>query len=214
MPLLSVHKVTPLEPGCPWAEWTRPNIKWCEENLCSYITTPANTWSNLSYIVFGIWMIYDASKRKSQGGKKEGSRTLTTIGFASIMVGVTSLIYHASYTAQGQFLDFVGMYMFAVIPVILNLRRLRFLTKKTENIAGFVIVLLLSAFTALVQLKIIFPEGFPIQNLVAIMVAVTAIQEIVLWKRGAIANRGLFLKSLLFIGAGFACSISDATGIW
>mmetsp|Transcript_7748 Transcript_7748/g.10130 ORF Transcript_7748/g.10130 Transcript_7748/m.10130 type:complete len:188 (+) Transcript_7748:196-759(+) len=130
MPLLSVHKVTPLEPGCPWAEWTRPNIKWCEENLCSYITTPANTWSNLSYIVFGIWMIYDASKRKSQGGKKEGSRTLTTIGFASIMVGVTSLIYHASYTAQGQFLDFVGMYMFAVIPVILNLRRLRFLTKK------------------------------------------------------------------------------------
>jgi len=172
------------------------------------------TWSNLSYVIFGIWMIYDASRRQAKKGKT-GSRTLKTIGVASIMVGVTSGIYHATYTAHGQFLDFVGMYMFAVIPVILNLRRLRFLTRKTENIAGFLVILLLSVFTALVQLEIIFPNGgFPIQNLVAIMIFITVIQEIVLWYRSVITNRGHFIRSLVFIGAGFACSISDATGLW
>lgn len=66
--------------------------------------------SNFSYMIFGLWMMRDGSKKQSN--------TLYFVGVASIMVGATSFAYHASYTAQGQFLDFVGMYMFAVIPVV------------------------------------------------------------------------------------------------
>lgn len=77
--------------------------------------------SNLSYIIFGLYMIKDGGSR--------GSDSLRVVGIASIMVGLTSFAYHASYTAQGQFLDFVGMYMFAVIPIVSDLLYCMFFCK-------------------------------------------------------------------------------------
>ena len=33
--------------GCPWHSitetWGAPNVKWCEETLCQWISEPANT---------------------------------------------------------------------------------------------------------------------------------------------------------------------------
>lgn len=204
---MSVHEITPLPPGCPWADWARPNVKWCEENLCGYITAPANTWTNLSYMIFGLWMMRDGSKKKSN--------TLYFVGVASILVGVTSFVYHASYTAQGQFLDFVGMYMFSVIPVVLNGRRLQVLKKKHELVVGVGAVILLSVFTALVQLEIVMnPKKFPIQLLVAFLVAITLVQEVILYRRKVEARRANFYLSVFFIAAAFSCSIMDATNVW
>ena len=86
--------ITPVEPGCPWEHWTRPNVKWCEDNLCAWITAPANTYSNLLYIFFGLRMIAEARRQKST--------TLMMFGPASILTGVSSLVFHASYTYVGQ----------------------------------------------------------------------------------------------------------------
>ena len=57
--------VAPLPDGCPWSGWTPPNVDWCEEELCGWIVNPADTWSNLAYIVFGIAMALHARGRAS-----------------------------------------------------------------------------------------------------------------------------------------------------
>jgi len=88
----------------------------CESHLCSIIVAPANTWSNLAFIFFGAQMI----KRSHN----LNSRTLSMFGPASIMTGVTSLLYHASYTWFFQVFDFVGMFCFLFVIISLNSRRL------------------------------------------------------------------------------------------
>ena len=62
----SQFEITPIEEGCPWYSWTRPNVKWCEENLCAWVTAPANTYSNLLYIILGVVMIRQARKVRSR----------------------------------------------------------------------------------------------------------------------------------------------------
>ena len=58
-----------LKEGCPWVELRQvgglPNVKWCEETLCSVVAEPANTWSNLAYLVVAV-LIYLAARNESQ----------------------------------------------------------------------------------------------------------------------------------------------------
>ena len=48
----------PHPPNCPWHSSAdllgAPNIKWCEATLCGWISEPANTWSNLLYLVSAL----------------------------------------------------------------------------------------------------------------------------------------------------------------
>lgn len=44
--LAATFDIPPLPDGCPWSGWTLPNLKWCEDNVCAWVTAPANTWSN------------------------------------------------------------------------------------------------------------------------------------------------------------------------
>lgn len=39
-----------------------PNVDWCEQELCSWITNPADTWSNLAYLAFGVLMILETRR--------------------------------------------------------------------------------------------------------------------------------------------------------
>jgi hypothetical protein len=71
------------------------------------IVNPADTWSNLAYIAFGLWMMREA--------RRGGRRDLALFGPASIAVGVFSGAYHASYTWMLQFFDFVGMFLFCFL---------------------------------------------------------------------------------------------------
>ena len=95
--------IQPLPPDCPWGGWTPPDLQHCEANLCGWITTPANTWSNLAYVAVGVWIWRRAAKRDllAAGG----------LGPVSIAVGVTSFAFHASYTFAGQVLDYGGMFL-------------------------------------------------------------------------------------------------------
>ena len=50
-----------IEPGCPWYEaqqsYGAPNVNWCEPTVCSVINEPANTWSNLPYLLVSLVLI-------------------------------------------------------------------------------------------------------------------------------------------------------------
>ena len=115
----------PLPEGCPWSGWTPPNLKWCEENLCGWITTPANTWSNLAYLFVGILIIRECR------GKPGDLRRM--FGPITLFLGAASFLYHASYTWFFQFFDFVGMFLVIILMITLNLRRLDWIHPGNQN---------------------------------------------------------------------------------
>ena len=57
-------------PECVWTplrEWGGlPNVKWCEETLCGVIAEPANTWSNLAYLVVAVALWWFTRKDKER----------------------------------------------------------------------------------------------------------------------------------------------------
>jgi hypothetical protein len=116
------YPVLPLPAGCPWSTFDLPTIKYCEENLCSWVVAPSNTWSNLSYFVVGVWLWRKLARERA------GLPTL--FAPAAIGTGLGSFAYHASYTYFFQIFDFLGMYMFAGLLIALNLHRVGWITRK------------------------------------------------------------------------------------
>jgi len=197
---MDAMQVPPLSEGCFWSGWELPNLKWCEANLCSVITTPANTWSNLGYIIAGIWMLRAA----------RGFRLGRFFGAAAIVVGVTSFIYHASYTWFFQFWDFFGMFVFAGLPVALNAQRLRWIPERLVPVAYLAVVFVFSALV-----PICMRLGCPFQLLVVVLILVTISQELTLWlvKRTPGSRRD-WLLSIALILLGAVCSALDLSRTW
>ena len=198
--------VPPLPAGCPWSDWARPNVKWCEENLCAWITTPANTWSNMLYIIFAVQMWREAGAEKP---------TLRLFAPASALVGFTSALYHASYTWLFQIFDFVGMFFFCWVTVTLNARRMNLIG------AGSVYSTYFAGVLACTLCFFVLPFlGLPVQLLVLVLVLTTLAQEVLL-------HRGLykdhphlrpdmrdFTRSILLLVAAFGCSLLDLFRVW
>ena len=108
--------------NCPWSNFLPPTMQFCERNLCSYITTPANTWSNIAYIIIGSYLFF----------KKKGNTPTYLVLFpiAAISTGIASFLYHASFTFLFQFFDLSSMYFFSSLLVVLNWHRLNGINDK------------------------------------------------------------------------------------
>ena len=54
----SSEKLMPFAPGCPWFESVQtygvPNVKWCENTLCSIVNEPANAYSNFLFVMIFV----------------------------------------------------------------------------------------------------------------------------------------------------------------
>lgn len=133
-------------------------MQWCEETVCGLVVTPANTWSNLAYVFAGLWMW--------QAARQAGREDLRLYGPAAIVVGLFSLLYHASYTFFFQFFDFVGMFVFLDLVVVADLVRLGKLDPRRQTASWLALVALSSALV-----PPLFLAGFPIQLLVVVTIA-------------------------------------------
>ncbi len=102
------REIVPLPPGCPWSGWAPPDIQHCEANVRGWITTPANAWSNLAYLAAAAWL-WRRDRR---------------FALAALFVGATSFAFHASFTATGQVLDYLGMFGYLGLLLALSLERL------------------------------------------------------------------------------------------
>jgi hypothetical protein len=190
----------PLPPGCPWSGWTPPNVDWCEEELCSWVVNPADTWSNLAYLAFGLAMALRARGR--------GSDALSLFAPASVIVGAFSFAYHASYTYFLQFFDFVGMFLFCFVILTANALRLGWIRREQRIVflVGGVVL-----FSALVP-----PLGetsIPIQSLVGVLIAAILWQE---WRASrspaaAAADYRPFIAGLALLAVAAAFSLADLT---
>lgn len=93
-----------IDPGCPWYEaqqtFGAPNVNWCEPTQCSLINEPANAWSNLGYILIGIWLI-----------QKCKNTPVVAFGMIVLLTGSFSFVYHATNNFMTQLLDFIGMFL-------------------------------------------------------------------------------------------------------
>ncbi|MCB1177769.1 MAG: ceramidase domain-containing protein [Leptospiraceae bacterium] len=108
--------IEPTFPGCPWGGFRPPTIKFCEENLCSYVSQPANSFSNIGFIVVGLYILY-------QNRLDKNSR-LNMFGYASILLGVSSFLYHASFSFLMEFFDLSSMYLLTGLMISLNINRI------------------------------------------------------------------------------------------
>lgn len=197
----------PLPPGCPWSGWTPPNVDWCEEELCSWVVNPADTWSNLAYIALGIGMMV-ALARIPQRERFPG---LVLFGPASILVGIFSFVYHASYTYFFQFFDFVGMFVFCFVVITANALRLGVIGRDRQWLLFGCGVAASSALVPLVSQTLV-----PIQSLVAVLIATVIAQEIVIARRRAGPEPAypVFATALVLLAAAGAASLADVTRTW
>ena len=191
-----------LPPGCPWSGWTPPNVDWCEQELCAWVTNPANTWSNAAYLVLGLWMW--------RAARRSGRSELQLFGAASLLAGLFSGIYHASYTWFLQFFDFVGMFLFCFVVITLNGLRLGWIGPRQQTrfyLAG------VASMSALVVVA--FEVGFPIQALVLLLIFTMLGQELVLRRRATpAADYRPYLAALALLSAAGVCSALDVTRVW
>ncbi|MDG2051918.1 MAG: ceramidase domain-containing protein [Myxococcota bacterium] len=202
MPILMVD-ASPDE--CPWGGWAQPNVEWCEEELCGWVVNPADAWSNLAYLVFGLLMVIQA--------RRSGNPRVSLFGPASILVGLGSFAYHASHTYFFQFFDFVGMFIFCFAVITANALRMGWIgIERQWRFLGFGVLF----FSLLVP--IISETHLPIQMLVAVLVIGILVQEITINARPGLENGGVdyWLYGLAWglLALAGAFSLADVTRAW
>ncbi len=193
-----------LPTNCPWSDFLPPTIQFCEKNLCSFITTPSNTFSNLAYIVIGIYLLL---KKKDESSSVQ----LKLIPISAILTGVASFLYHASFTLFFQFFDLSAMYLFSSLLIVLNWKRLR--GGSDRNLLLSFIGLVFSSMVALYIFKKIGIYIFALHLLIAIFLEL----KIFLKKKRQEHKVDVyffpyyknFILSILFFGVAFGIWILD-----
>lgn len=194
------------QPGCPWYEinqaWGVPNIKWCEETLCSWISEPANTWSNLGYIAVAFFIFWSTSREKNS--------SMNLFGIAIFLMGLFSLVYHAANNFVLQVFDFVGMYLYTSAIIIFNLRRMKKVKRSLEIWAylGLVILnlLLIPFFEKILHL--------PMQLIILGNAITIGITEFKLRMTDNNYKLTPFIKSLIIIFIAQIFSVLDLSRTW
>jgi dihydroceramidase len=137
--------------GGPWDGWRPatclPDACFCEAISSGLIRQPINTWSNLAFVIVGGWVLL---RLTSQAGSESTLKRVSTRfgwqtpisigGFAGriygsvcIAIGLGSMVYHASLSFVGQWLDVMSMYLLGVFMVLYAAARL----KRSVSFRGF-----------------------------------------------------------------------------
>jgi hypothetical protein len=184
--------------NCPWQGFQPATIKFCEEELCSWITQPANTWSNIGFVIAGI-IIYRQAKTLNQSGLK-------LIAISSVLVGFGSGMFHASSTFLFELFDLLGMFMISGILLCFNLQRLTGISNRLNT----AIYIVLNA--ASVGLMLIWNESGIATFAIQIAIALTF--EILLHIRRDEVNYRHFIHMTLAFAFSFGFWGLDISKTW
>lgn len=198
----------PHPPGCYWHQYAEkfgvPDIKYCEETLCQFISEPANTWSNLSFIFVGIAIMIWCKFHS----RNDRSRFVELYGVNTIFVGVTSLIYHLSNNFLTQFIDFLGMYAFFGLLLLGNLELLGKMKKE-----GLLKIYLISFLPYSAIFFIFRYAGIPVQLSMLLIILAGLVTKLMVVKRYKINFKLLGMALGVFVVA-LSCQIADINRVW
>jgi len=98
---------------------------YCERIKAGFIREPANTWSNLPFILVGLYVLWRMQYDSVGGRPSLATRSWFTLmyGVACAAVGVGSFAMHGFNTDWGGWLDLSGMMMYITMPVFYNFSR-------------------------------------------------------------------------------------------
>lgn len=192
-----------IEPGCPWYEaqqsYGAPNVNWCEPTQCTIINEPANTWSNLAYILVALVLI-----------RKLRDANIRMFPYAVILMGLASGIYHASNNYLTQYLDFVGMFLMMSFLLAFNINRLL----KNLNL-GFSSIFWFFMFVNSTAFMVFDIVDSPVQKMILFNAIPIIIFDLLAgWNEGILNRYKYFVLSILFLGIAQTCAIMDIKRIY
>ncbi len=143
-----------------YSDWAPSTHIWCEEQLCSWIREPANTFSNIAYIIVGILILINA--------RKFSYPHLRMLGWFSILLGLMSAFYHATSSFFGEVLDYSSMFLISAYVLVANLSRLFIWSPRKVAISA--LLLFTISVMGLVQLRTVGAVFFFVQITAAVIV--------------------------------------------
>ncbi len=191
-----------IDPGCPWYEaqqsYGAPNVNWCEPTVCSVINEPANTWSNLPYMIIGLALL---AKLKSQ--------PLRGFCYAVFYMGLFSFIYHATNNYLSQFLDFIGMFLMMAFLLSFNLKRV------WATSMGFYTLFWFLVFFNTAFFMVFNIVDWPVQPMMLINAVPIIILDLTAGvKEKRLQDYSLFALAVFFLITAQAFAILDIKRIW
>jgi len=173
-----------------------PTVEFCEKVGTGLIKRPFYALSNLAYIFVGVIILK----------KGNGERISKLFGYTSILIGLLSFIYDASYTYVAQLLDLLGMFLFVNLLIYLSLKR--YTTISTRRL-----LLVQSLFVLLGWISVIYFKSYAGEFVFGTFILFLLLLEYLLWKSGRATNISLWLKGLGLFILGFIIWLPDAMGI-
>ena len=127
-----------------WMGWSpatcMPNRCFCEQVRSGVIRQPMNTWSNLGFVLVGVWILWLARTPLANDATDANPMNTDTwypvvYGTMTGVLGLGSLFYHASMSFLGQWMDVMGMYLVASFFLLYNLSTLKGWSDRTFTVA-------------------------------------------------------------------------------
>jgi len=108
-----------------------PDGCFCEPVVHEIIRQPVNTWSNLAFILAGaLTMIVAKGDLSSPSAKWDHTNLMRSqwlypgiYAYAATLIGLGSMLYHASMVFHAQVADILGMYLLSTFMMLYNLSR-------------------------------------------------------------------------------------------
>ncbi len=185
---------------CPWDGWAPASLRFCEQQLCAWVTQPANTYSNIFFLIAGVFIIRRFPRHWF----------IAILGFSSGALAVASGLFHASSTFFFEIFDMLGMYCIAAIMIVGNLRRLGVFAKKESNLRAY------SLYLALLTLALIINTTYTTSGiaLFATYIAIAIALEIEIHVRTGFFKYKHLCLAIVCFGLSFAFWIADIKGWW
>src|SRR5712671_5207289 len=102
---------------CPWSGHAPATISFCERRLCAWIVEPSNAWSNVAYVLVGLFIIWRNSERSRDAR--------TAIGVGAVLIGLGSFSFHATGIRVFEIVDVSTMYVISGLGLTFALKRWR-----------------------------------------------------------------------------------------
>lgn len=181
---------------------------FCESTHPTAVAQPANTFSNLFYVLVGLLALADHLQLPLTQAPLIRRRAYAfTFAMGIVVVGLGSWFYHASLSFVGQWFDLLGMYLIVSFILLYNLARLRPLPGWVFALFYFSLNLGLGIWQALLP-------NLRRETFLVLLLAALGLEALILLRRKPAIQVGLFFAGLGTFAAGYFFWLLDNGRAW